>query len=334
MGFASQTLPVRSEVRTLLSSIGWRTSALARKGADFVLCSTLRSIHMVTTLHKFPGFALATLASAFCWSSPAAAAAFSFSTGAPDGLVATASRPSTAGKIEIESADDFILTSNTSLTSASFTGLLTGGASASNIGSVVVEIYRVFPFDSTDPPSGKVPTRVNSPSDVAFQVRTSGSELSFTTASLNASFTASNSVLNGINPIPNQATGGEGAVSGEELQFNVSLTSPLVLPAGHYFFIPQVAVTGGEFFWLSAPKPITGGTGPFVPDLQSWIRNENLAPDWLRVGTDITGQGPFNASFSVDGVTVDAVPEPQTYALMLLGMGVVGFAARRKSTRS
>jgi hypothetical protein len=47
---------------------------------------------------------------------------------------------------------------------------------------------------------------------------------------------------------------------------------------------------------LSAP-------GPTPPDLQSWIRNDNLAPDWLRIGTDITGTGPFNASFSLSGVT-------------------------------
>ena len=35
----------------------------------------------------------------------------------------------------------------------------------------------------------------------------------------------------------------------------------------------------------------------------SLIRNDNLAPDWLRIGTDITLQGPFNASFSLSGET-------------------------------
>jgi len=52
---------------------------------------------------------------------------------------------------------------------------------------------------------------------------------------------------------------------------------------------------------VSPPRP----TAPplFVGDLQSWIRNDDLAPDWLRIGTDITGQGPFNASFSLSGET-------------------------------
>ena len=51
-----------------------------------------------------------------------------FSTGDPDGLMATATRPDSDGKFEIESADDFILTTTTSITSATFTGLLTGEA--------------------------------------------------------------------------------------------------------------------------------------------------------------------------------------------------------------
>jgi len=45
----------------------------------------------------------------------------------------------------IESADDFVLTGPTSITSATFTGLLTGGTTPANIGEVRVEIYRVFP---------------------------------------------------------------------------------------------------------------------------------------------------------------------------------------------
>ena len=74
----------------------------------------------------------------------------------------------TARKFEIETGDDFALTSQTSITGATFTGLLTGG-STPTIGQIVVEIYRVFPNDSNvGRTSGvpvfstaQVPTRVN-----------------------------------------------------------------------------------------------------------------------------------------------------------------------------
>src|SRR5438270_13116870 len=148
---------------------------------------------------------------------------FFFSTGTVNNLMATASRPDTLGKFEIEAADDFILTgSQTSLTSATFTGLLTGASPT--IGEVRVEIYRVFPNDSnvgrtSGPPTfstSQVPTRVNSPSDVEFTDRDStGGSLSFTTSLLAAGFGAANSVNIGIHPKPNQTTNGEGPVGGE-----------------------------------------------------------------------------------------------------------------------
>src|SRR5689334_24459362 len=86
-------------------------------------------------------------------------------TGNVDGRMAMASRPDSAGKIEIEAADDFILNTSVLVNSGTFTGLVPSGY---NVTGVTVEIYRVFPADSNNPPSGNVPTRVNSPSDVAF----------------------------------------------------------------------------------------------------------------------------------------------------------------------
>jgi PEP-CTERM motif len=281
---------------------------------------------------------------------PAVAAAaetpFFFDTGTPDGKIATATRPDTGAPFEIESADDFVLTHSTSITSATFTGLVPAGAT---VGEVVVEIYRVFPKDSdigrtSGPPTfstTQVPTRVNSPSDVAFDTRDSTSDLSFLTRAVSNSFTAANSVTpGGIHPDPNFHTGGNGPVTGEEVQFNVTFTTPFLLPGDHYFFVPQVEVTGGDFLWLSAPKPIVPPGTPFPPgftDLQSWTRDANLDPDWLRIGTDIVGKNAdgvaptFNAAFSLSGNTV---PEPSTWAMMLLGFAGLGFAGYRHGRKA
>ncbi len=273
-----------------------------------------------------------------------AGSSFFFSTGNPDGKMATASRPGSAGKLEIESADDFVLTKETSLTSATFTGLLPTGASLSDVVDVRIEIYRVFPKDSdvgrtSGPPTfstGQVPTRVNSPSDVELDDRSASTHtLTFTPGIIQSSFTAANSVLNGIHPSPGFHTGGDGSVTGQEVEFNVVFTKPFDLPADHYFFVPQVELsTSGDFFWLSAPRPIVSPGTPFPAgstDLQEWIRNENLAPDWLRVGTDIVGGSPaptFNATFSLSG---SIVPEPGSMIMLSLGsVGVFGVALVRR----
>jgi hypothetical protein len=237
---------------------------------------------------------------------PAGATPFSFSTGDPDGKIATLSRPAGSGKMQTETADDFLLTESVVITQATFTGLLPMGAALTSIRDVEIEVYHVFPGDSALPPSGNVPTRTNSPADVEIDSATRDSAdggLTFSATMVSASFTASNSVVNGINKSPRQKTNGEGGVTGEEVTITVQFNPPIALPADHYFFRPEVLLDGGDFLWLSAPRPILAPGTPFLPDLQSWIRNDALAPDWLRIGTDITGQGPFNAAFSLSGET-------------------------------
>ena len=277
--------------------------------------------------------------------SPVIADPFFFSTGSPNGLMAAASRPDSTGNFEIETGDDFVLTSPTQIDSATFVGLLTGGTS---IGEVRVEIYQVFPNDSdvgrtSGPPTfstPNVPTRVNSPSDVELEDRdTASGNLSFTTTMLNSSFTAANSVTpGGIHSAPGQTTEGNGPLTGDEVMFNVNFTTPLVLLADHYFFVPQVQVldSSGNFYWLSAPRPIVPPGTPFPAgstDLQAWTRDQFLDPDWLRIGTDIVGGATpptFNMTFSLSGETV---PEPST--LIPLGCLVLALAvgARKKFQR-
>ena len=237
---------------------------------------------------------------------PALAQSVFFSTGDPDGRIATASRPSSPGLDEIESADDFVLTHDTLIRQATFTGLVPAGTDISHVSQVVVEIYRVFPKDSDTNRTINVPTRNNSPSDVAFDSRDSSAtdvseKLNVDIEVLADSFTVTNSVLNGINPAPNNFTQGDGPVTGQEVRFSVTFPHAFELPADHYFFIPQVLLDNGQFFWLSAQKPIVAPGTPFMADLQSWIRNEALQPDWLRIGTDIIGGATFNASFSLHG---------------------------------
>ena len=208
----------------------------------------------------------------------------------------------------------------TVITGATITGLISPATSLANITNVEVELYHVFPRDSAnpDPLAGKVPSRANSPSDVEIDSATRDGSLGtlrFAVRLLNANFSVPNSVVNGINQKPNSTTHGEGPATGEEVEIAITFTNPILLPAGHYFFRPEVLVTaGGDFLFLSAPRPIVSPGTAIAGDLQAWIRNSDLVPDWLRIGTDIinntTPPPTFNMTFSLTGNTVPDAGTP------------------------
>lgn len=240
---------------------------------------------------------------------PAWADPFSFSAGSPDGLLGALSQSAGTGKAETETADDFILTDTTSIAQATITGLIPPGTPLEIISNVEVEVYHVFPKDSAVFPSGNVPARANSPADVEIDSATRDGSLGtllFKASVLNEDFSVLNSVADGVNPKPDNVTHGEGPARGEMVQITMTFNPPIVLPAEHYFFRPEVQLTGGDFLYLSAPKPIVAPGTPFTGDLQAWIRNSNLKPDWLRIGTDIIGgttPPTFNMTFSLTGET-------------------------------
>src|SRR5437773_9839936 len=163
----------------------------------------------------------------------ASASSFSFSTGAPDGLIGTLSRPASAGLIQTETADDFVLNPCVLINEATFTGLLPLGAPLSSINRVEIEIYHVFPVDSDTNRTPAVVTRMNSPSDVEIDDVTRDTldgSLSASTMQVASPFTAMNSVVNNINPSPSQFTGGEGSVMGTEVTITVTFNPPILLP--------------------------------------------------------------------------------------------------------
>jgi hypothetical protein len=236
---------------------------------------------------------------------------FLFSTGLPDGQIATISEPPNThnSQVEFETADDFVLNTETVIQHASFTGLLTGGAGLGDVSNVFLTIYRVFPNDSDLGRTPQVPTRNNSPADNEIDNFDSAvGDLHFQARVLSPSFTSQKSVSSADKISVN--SGGNGPATGAEVEFDVTFNAKLDLPAGHYFFVPKIglndtAPTSADFLWLSAPKPIVPPGTPFLPDLQTWMRETpGIAPDWLRIGADIIGNTAFNGSFSLSGNTV------------------------------
>src|SRR5947208_16173698 len=171
------------------------------------------------------GLTAALITAGACLVTPAWADTFFFTTGNADGRLGALSRSESSGKIETETADDFILTETTVIKGATITGLI--AASSTNIGNVEVEFYNKFPLDSVIPPSGRVLSRVNSPADVEIDAATrDGREatLSFSARSLNASFSVLNTVVNGINPTPSR-NDGEGTETGQSVQTTITISN-------------------------------------------------------------------------------------------------------------
>jgi hypothetical protein len=270
----------------------------------------MRTRKIVISRGRLIGAALAVTA---CVAAPLWANTFFFETGSPNGQLGALSRRPSPGHVETETADDFFLQDTTVITRATIVGIIPTGSPLENIKDVEVEVYHIFSEDSdvsrtSGPPTFStpaVPTRVNSPSDVeidtATRARSTGT-LEVSARILSASFIVANTVVNRISP----NAGSEGPSTGEEVEITITFTSPIILTAGHYFFRPEVLLTDGDFLYVS------GGPTPVAPDLQAWIRNSNLAPDWLRIGTDIIAATPprFNMAFSLRGETVPDAGTP------------------------
>jgi hypothetical protein len=89
-----------------------------------------------------------------------------------------------------------------------------------------------------------------------------------------------------------------------------------------------------EHFWdMAQGDAIISDT---LPDLQSGAPDFTQGFGFVSIDFEQWNQatGSMGAGFiasSVTNVTVAAVPEPETYAMMLAGLGLVGFAARRRA---
>src|SRR4029453_11925511 len=100
----------------------------------------MKTFQIIMKCNPFTLGALGSLLLAAC----APGASFTFSTGSPDGKIATLSRPAGPATLQTETADDFVATQAVVISQATFTGLLPQGSSLANITGVEIEIYHVF----------------------------------------------------------------------------------------------------------------------------------------------------------------------------------------------
>ena len=90
----------------------------------------------------------------------------------------------------------------------------------------------------------------------------------------------------------------------------------------------SIKVTGYDTNVYS-PDTIASGGGIFTLRLGSNLDASLLSQVTTVQGHSVTGNG--NYLFAADGYTALAVPEAETYAMMLAGLGLVGFMVRRRA---
>ena len=201
---------------------------------------------------------------------PAAAllpAVYSFSTGDPDGKMATASSPGQRGSSRSRRPTISFSRQRPRSPARPSPASSPGTRSVSN---VPVEIYRVFPTIRTRAaPAGRQRSRLPRRRPARIRHRMSHLAADAATGGLQVRdnrhgilHRAQLGAAGWHQSQTGQFTGGNGPVTGEENDFSMSFTNDLLLPANHYFFVPQVGHgSDGNFLWLSAPRPIAGGLG-------------------------------------------------------------------------
>jgi hypothetical protein len=106
-------------------------------------------------------------------------------------------------------------------------------------------------------------------------------------------------------------------------------------------FWAPIAVTVGKMYYLRAEQlTATPGTGWYLGGGAPYLSGDGISGSgitWFTFGGapivyDVANptSGDFAFRTFSDPTSVTAVPEPSTYALMFVGLGVVGFMARRK----
>ncbi len=131
----------------------------------------------------------------------------------------------------------------------------------------------------------------------------------------------------GLGVVPGPSSTSNTWISGTEVM-KLSFSNAVNLVGYHMY--QSGDAPGSDHFKVSSDEGQSWETRSFASVVfTQWHSNE-----WLTNTHSLWFKAEDNEKFYVGAVKItSAVPEPQTYALMLAGLGLVGFAARRRRNR-
>lgn len=126
--------------------------------------------------------------------------------------------------------------------------------------------------------------------------------------------------------------GGSGSIS-QDLSLNAGETYTLTFAYSHNLFAPSEATSASALVSIDGLSDIISHDTGDTSNLDWRIFSGNFVATGSDTLNFLNLSGGPNEGIFLDAITVAAVPEPGTWAMMLLGFGAIGLAmrARRRS---
>jgi hypothetical protein len=113
-----------------------------------------------------------------------------------------------------------------------------------------------------------------------------------------------------------------------------TLASPVALVAGHQYSVQAFGYNGVDQNYNTNIIPANNGsnsntTAPITfNSLGGWISNNNSRYGYTTMSAGVPF--PHSSTFGAGTLVITAVPEPETYAMMMAGLFALGVVARRR----
>jgi hypothetical protein len=127
--------------------------------------------------------------------------------------------------------------------------------------------------------------------------------------------------------LESSVSGGPGSILATLTQVGSIPTTP-GLVSFNYSGAPLALVLGTQY-WLVAVQPTSG-----TEDVWSYSTTDTGTSFVNSLGSATGPWEVFATNYSIGAIQVDGVPEPSTWAMMLLGFAGLGFAGYRASRRA